>query len=163
MRGQYQVWVPVVQIPGTEASIAGLIVPANTLAQLNRIVIAPARGGASASNNISVRLRRFTGNTPTLSNGVTAKAVGEGNALAATVTMGARGSAGTGGVWSATPTTPESQERWAGSANAFGGQIAWASSLQESREIGGASASYYDLLGEADANVLCSLLLVFSE
>ena len=160
MRGQYEVWIPRINVPATEGSIAGIIVPANTIAQLNRIELI---GRAAASNNGRVRVRRFTGNTPTLSNAVVAKARARGNALPASVTVGGRGSGGSGAVWSATPTTPDAEEIFGNAANLFGGRIAWASTLQESIDIGGASASYYDVLGEAESAVDAALLLVFSE
>lgn len=167
MRGQYQFWVPLVQIPASEDSIGGIIVPANTIVQVNRIELAPTPTGPSASNNVRMRIRRFTGNTPTLNNttlanGIATKAVAQGNSLSPSVTVGCRGAAGTGTVWSATPTTPE-DEVFGGGCNLFGGRILWTSSLQESREIGGASASYYDIRAVADSAAFGSLLLVLSE
>jgi len=161
MRGQYRVIIPLVRVETTEDSIAGIIVPANTVAQLNRIHVAgPA---ITANNAIRVRIRRFTGNTPTLSNANTPKAVVDANTLSASVQFGDRGSAGTGAVWSATPTTPQA-DLWNREANLYGGVIQWQSTLQESTDIGGqTAATYYDVLGRAGTQAFVTVEFVFTE
>jgi hypothetical protein len=161
MRGQYKVIVPLVRFETTEDSVAGIIVPANTVAQLNRIRVA---GPSITSNNaIRLRIRRFTGNTPTLSNANTPKAVIDSNQLSASVQWGDRGSAGTGTVWSATPTTPQA-DIFNQEANLFGGVIQWQSTLQESLDIGGqTSATYYDVLGKAGTQAFGTIEFVFTE
>ena len=161
MRGQFEVIIPLVRFETTEGSVAGIIVPANTLAQLNRIEVAGP--GITANNAVRLRIRRFTGNTPTLSNANTPKATVDSNALAASLSWGDRGGAGTSDVWSATPTTPQAaifdSER-----NLYGGQILWQSSLQESKDIGGqTSATYYDVLGTAGTQAFGNLKFVFME
>ena len=160
MRGQYEVTIPLVQVPTTEGSIAGIIVPANTVIELNRVRLSGP--GVTANNNVRLRIRQFTGNTPTLSNAVTAKAVDQGNAIAAATTFGGKGAAGSGSVWSATPTTVAEALLDRGQ-NLYGGVIEWMSTLQESRRLGGASASYYDIQGTAGTQFDGALVLVFTE
>lgn len=154
MRGQYRVWASGLSVGTSEGTVLGIIVPANTVAELNRIEII---GAASASSRVTWRLRRFTGNTPTLTGAIVAKAVEQGNAIAASVTFG------TG--WSAAPTGYESEPVVAGQFEPFGGRDVIVSMLQEAiARIGGASASYYDLTavaGAAQSNV--AIRLTFTE
>lgn len=159
MRGQYVCYVPIVQIPAAEASIAGLIIPANTVIELVELTLI---GGGSAANSARFRLCQFTGNTPTLSNGVTPKATDQGNAIASAITFGAKGAAGTTAVWSATPTTLADAVH-GGRFEAFGGRDAWQATLMSGRRLGGASASYYTLEGVAASAVDATLRLVFNE
>lgn len=160
MRGQYRVWVPIVNVPTTEGSIAGLIVPANTIIEINRIELI---GGGSAANSVRWQLRKFTGNTPTLSNANTPKAVDEGNAIASALSVGDKGAAGTTAVWSATPLTPQGAIA-SGRFEAYGGRDALVGSLQETiARIGGTAASYYDLVAVATTAVDCSLRITFTE
>ena len=161
MRGQYEVVIPLCRFETAEGSVAGIIVPANTAAQLNRVEVA---GPAIAANNaVRLRIRRFTGNTPTLSNANTPKATVDSNALASSISWGDRGAAGTSGVWSVAPTTPLAaifdKER-----NLYGGSILWQSTLQESKDLGGqTAATYYDILGTAGTQAFCDLVFVFTE
>lgn len=159
MRGQYVCYVPIVQIPSAEASIAGLIIPANTVIELVELTLI---GGGSAANSARFRLCKFTGNTPTLSNGVTPKAADEGNAIASAVTFGAKGAAGTTAVWSATPTTLQDPIHF-GRMEAYGGRDAWQASLMSGLRMGGVSASYYTLEGVAASAVDATLRLRFNE
>lgn len=154
MRGQYRVWASGLTIGTSEATVVGLIVPANTIAEINRIEII---GASSSSTRVTWRLRRFTGNTPTLTGAITAKAVDQSNAIAASVTFG------TG--WSASPTGYETEPVAAGQFEAFGGRDVIVPSLQEAlARIGGASASYYDLTAIASASAAnCALRITFTE
>lgn len=154
MRGQYRVWISGITIGTSEATVCGIIVPANTIAELNRIEII---GAMSAATRVTWRLRRFTGNTPTLTGAVVAKTVDQSNAIAASVTFG------TG--WSATPTTPDAEPVAAGQFEAFGGRDVHVSSLQEAlARIGGTGDSRYDLTAIASASAAnCALRLTFTE
>jgi hypothetical protein len=162
MRGQFSVIIPAVQVPTTETSVAGIIVPANTLAQINRIEMAGA--GITANNAVRLRIQRFTGNTPTLSNAVTPKPKVDSNILSASLSWGGRG--GTpynGNVWSVTPTTPQA-DIFDDERNLYGGGIKYQSTLQEALDIGGqTAATYYDIRAVAGTQVNCSLLFVFTE
>lgn len=160
MRGQYICVVPLIQIPATtEGPIAGLIIPANTIIEVIELTVI---GKGTAGNVAEFRLCKFTGNTPTLSNGVTPKAADEGNAIASAVTFGAKGAAGTTAVWSATPTTLQDPVH-GGAFESFGGRDAWQATLMSGRRLGGASASYYTLNGFAVSAANAALRLVFNE
>lgn len=154
MRGQYRIWISGITIGTSEATVCGIIVPANVIAELNRIELI---GAASAATRVTWRLRRFTTGTPTLTGPIVAKAVDQGNAIAASVTFG------TG--WSAAPSGYDAESVAAGQFEAFGGRDVHVSSLQEAlARIGGTSDSRYDLTAIASASAAnCALRLTFTE
>lgn len=154
MRGQFRVSVGGITIGTTEATVLGIIVPADTAAELNRIEII---GAASAATRVTWRLRRFTGNQPTLTGAITPKAVDQGNGFSPSLTFG------TG--WSAAPTTYEG-EVVRGQFEAYGGRDLIVGSLQEAiARIGVVGAAgRYDLTAIASAAAAnCELRLTFAE
>lgn len=160
MRGQYICHARPLTVPTSETSIAGLIIPANTVIKLVSVEL--AGGSITANNEVRLRIRQFTGNTPTLSNTVTPTAADQGNAIASAVTFGDRGAAGTASVWSAAPTTPQAESIDL-TRNLYGGVIRWDATLLTVLSLGGASASYYDITGVAGTQATCTLRLVFDE
>jgi hypothetical protein len=159
MRGQYTLAEDSVTSGGLGTDVLGLIVPANTVIDLNELEI---WGLAGASSPVEFGLFVFTGNTPTLAQAITPKATDSGNALAATLGLGGRGT-GAQAVWSATPTGLQAQPVVAGGFNAFGGRMGWLSSLQRRASLGGAAAVYATLRQISGASALIGYRLSFTE
>lgn len=152
MRGQYRVWVSGVSIGTSEGTILAIQIPANTIAELNRIEII---GAASASARCTWRLRRVT-SSPAFTANVTPKAVDQGNGIAPSLTFATS--------WTTAPTTWDT-EVVAGQFEAFGGRDLIVSSLQEQiARVGSTSATFYDLTAVASSALTnVALRLTFTE
>lgn len=164
MRGQYEIWVPQVQVPTSLTPLLGLIIP--SAAGYVEIVELTVIGKKQSAGDVRFGFAQFTSGAPTLTdtaNGITIGRRDISNALATNVTAGARGTAGTAAVWTGTPATYQAPPV-NGSFQAFGGRDGFKATLMQGVKIGGTGAnSYYDLRGIADAACDCSVRLVFQE
>lgn len=154
MRGQFRVTLSGFTIGTTEATVLGIIVPADTAADINRIEII---GGATVATRVRWRLRRFTTGTPTLVGPITPQPVDGGNAFPPSLTFGTS--------WSAAPADYQG-ELVPGQFEAFGGRDLIVASLSETiARIGvvGAAARYDLTAIAAAAAPNCELRFTFSE
>ena len=159
MRGQYTLTEDSVTSGGANVDVLGIIVPVNTIIDLNELEL----WGLQGSNTpMEFGWFVFTGNTPTLQQPITPKATDPGNVIASAVTVGGRGN-GAQAVWSATPTGLQSHPVIGMGFNAYGGRASWLSSLQRRAALGGASAVYATLRQISGASGLIGIRHTHSE
>jgi hypothetical protein len=159
MRGQYTLTEDSVTSGGAGVDVLGLIIPANTIIDLNDLEVWGLQG---TNTPMEFGLFVFTGNTPTLQQSITPKATDSGNVLLAGIQVGGRGT-GAQSVWSATPTSLQSHPAVGGGFNAYGGRMSWLSSLQRRAALGGASATYATLRQISGVSGLVGIRFTFSE
>jgi hypothetical protein len=159
MRGQYTLTEDSVSSGGAGTDVLGLIVPANTVVDVNELEIYGLQG---TNSPMEFGLYVFTGNTPTLQQPITPKSTDPGNAILASVAVGGRGT-GAQAVWSATPLSLQAHPLIGGGMNAYGGRMPWLSSLQRRAAAGGAAAVYLTLRQMSGASGLIGIRFTFSE